>query len=93
MSSEEIKQLMEEFQINNYIETSAKTGFNTKQLFINISNTLMKDYHKYQNTRPVSHSLYSKQSSVKLIKNEKLLNKSDYDSENEINPSRSTCSC
>ncbi len=93
MSQEEVDSVVAEFKIVSYTETSAKTGFNTKQLFINITKELLADHDKYLVNKPLSNSLYSRQSSmVKIVNNN--LNSNDKEKVGDnINPSKSTCFC
>ena len=39
----------EDFDLDFFLETSAKTGFNTEELFVEASKILYDDYMKYQN--------------------------------------------
>jgi hypothetical protein len=38
----------EDYNIDNFMETSAKTGFNAKNLFINAAKLLYGDFCKYK---------------------------------------------
>ena len=49
ISKEEGQALADKNKMDKFVETSAKTGFNTQELFINISFLLYKDYLKYKN--------------------------------------------
>jgi hypothetical protein len=53
--------MISEYGIVNYIETSSKTGYNSKQLFVNVANTLYKDFINHVDKS--SRSIYSKNSS------------------------------
>lgn len=75
------------------METSAKTGFNTKQLFLNVSWQLLQDQILNEGVKN-SGSLYSKQSSVvRIIHNENIQGKAKDQTGEPINPSKSTCFC
>ena len=38
----------EEFDLDYFIETSAKTGFNTQELFIKAAKVLFEDFNEYK---------------------------------------------
>ena len=61
VSKEEVDDVINQYNIVNYIETSSKTGYNSKQLFVNVANTLYKDFVSHVND--TSRSIYSKNSS------------------------------
>ena len=46
VTSEEAKKLKDEFMMNLYMETSAKTGFNAKEIFIQAAKVLYKEHNK-----------------------------------------------
>jgi len=48
ITSEEAKKLKDEFMMNLYMETSAKTGFNAKEIFIEAAKVLYKEHNKYK---------------------------------------------
>ena len=48
VSIEEAKQSKENYDIDYYLETSAKSGFNVKELFIKAAKIIYKDYMIYQ---------------------------------------------
>jgi hypothetical protein len=70
VSKEDINKLIEEYELLSYIETSSKTGFNSKQLFIDVAKTLFKDYSVYRDNP--SNSNYSKGSSNLQMNTNKL---------------------
>ena len=41
-------QYKNDFELDLFMETSAKTGFNTQKLFIEAAKLLYKDYSKYK---------------------------------------------
>ena len=45
---EEAKKFKEDYMLNLYMETSAKTGFNAKEIFIEAAKVLYKEYNKYK---------------------------------------------
>ncbi len=48
ISQEEAKKFKDDFMLNLYMETSAKTGFNAKEIFIEAARVLFKEYNKYK---------------------------------------------
>ena len=48
VSTEEAQQLKENYQLDFYMETSAKSGFNVNELFIEAAKILYEDYNYYQ---------------------------------------------
>ena len=48
VSTEEAKKFQTDFELNLYMETSAKTGFNAKEIFIEAARVLYKEYNKYK---------------------------------------------
>ena len=48
VSPEEAKKFKEDYMLNLYMETSAKTGFNAKEIFIEAAKVLYKEYNKYK---------------------------------------------
>ena len=48
VTPEEAKKFKEDFMLNLYMETSAKTGFNAKEIFIEAARVLFKEYNKYK---------------------------------------------
>ena len=44
ISTEEGRKLKRDFDFDLFMETSAKSGFNAKEMFINIASILYKDY-------------------------------------------------
>ena len=48
VSAEEAKKFKEDYMLNLYMETSAKTGFNAKEIFIEAAKVLYKEYNKYK---------------------------------------------
>ena len=70
--------MQEEFDVKNYIETSSKTGYNSKQLFIDVAKLLYNDFLSYKNQPSVS--TYSKASSNINFNNNRL----DIKSNNEL---------
>ena len=48
VTSEEANKFKNDFEINLYMETSAKTGFNAKEIFIEAARVLYKVYIQYK---------------------------------------------
>ena len=49
VSKEEAEKYAKDFHFNQFFETSAKTGFNTQEVFIRAGIMLYEDYNKYKN--------------------------------------------
>ena len=52
ISKEEGENLQKTNNLDLFMETSAKTGFNTKELFIEVGKMLYKNYKNYQKIKP-----------------------------------------
>ena len=48
ITTEEAKKLRTDYEFNLYMETSAKTGFNAKEIFIEAAKVLYKEYNEYK---------------------------------------------
>ena len=48
ITTEEAKKLQTDYEFNLYMETSAKTGFNAKEIFIEAAKVLYKEYNEYK---------------------------------------------
>ena len=48
INAEQGKQLQKDYDLDLFMETSAKTGFNTTQLFVEAAKLLYKDHSKYK---------------------------------------------
>ena len=48
VTPEEAKKFKEDFMLNLYMETSAKTGFNAREIFVEAARVLFKEYNKYK---------------------------------------------
>ena len=48
MPSEKAEKFKEEYELNLYMETSAKTGLNAREIFIKAAKTLINDYNKFK---------------------------------------------
>lgn len=59
--------LLKDYELKHYIETSSKTGFNSKQLFIDIAKELYSDYNNYRTNS--LNTVTSKNSSALHINN------------------------
>ena len=48
VSTEEAKKFKDDFMLNLYMETSAKTGFNAKEIFVEAAKVLYNEYNQYK---------------------------------------------
>ena len=48
VTTDEAKKFQTDFELNLYMETSAKTGFNAKEIFIEAARVLYKEYNQYK---------------------------------------------
>ena len=48
VTQEEARKFKDDYMLNLYMETSAKTWFNAKEIFIEAAKTLCKEYNKYK---------------------------------------------
>ena len=48
ITQEEGKKLAEDYEVNLFMETSAKTGFNAQELFVKAAELLNKEFEQYQ---------------------------------------------
>ena len=48
VTQEEARKFKDDYMLNLYMETSAKTVFNAKEIFIEAAKTLCKEYNKYK---------------------------------------------
>ena len=48
VSEEEAKKFKSDFMLNLYMETSAKTGFNAREIFVEAARVLYKEYNQYK---------------------------------------------
>ena len=48
ITEEEGKKLAEDYEVNLFMETSAKTGFNAQELFVKAAELLNKEFEQYQ---------------------------------------------
>ena len=87
---------MKEYDITYYIETSAKTGFNSTKLFLDIVKIMYDNFLAYKEKG--SKSIYSKNSSSIHIYSKKqerfnTLNNGSDNGKFEVNQSKSSCCC
>ena len=80
ITTEQGNKCRNDFNFDLYMETSAKSGFNSQELFINAANILYRENEKINNYRKSSNN-----SEKKIINNIKLRKKkkSDNDSKDE----------
>ena len=48
VTTEEAKKFQTDYELNLYMETSAKTGVNAKEIFIEAARVLYKEYNQYK---------------------------------------------
>ena len=48
VKTEQAERFKQEYELNAYMETSAKTGVNAREIFIEAAKTLFKDYNQYK---------------------------------------------
>ena len=48
VTEEEAKKFKEDYMLNLYMETSAKTGLNAREIFIEAARVLNKEYNRYK---------------------------------------------
>ena len=48
MTKEQGQQLQKDFELDFFMETSAKLGLNTTELFVKVAKVLYEDYSKYK---------------------------------------------
>ena len=48
VSEEEANKFKSDFMLNLYMETSAKTGFNAREIFVEAARVLYKEYNQYK---------------------------------------------
>ena len=60
VTSEEAKKFKDDYMLNLYMETSAKTGFNAKEIFIEAARVLYKEYNQYKKVDEEKKITYSK---------------------------------
>ena len=66
---EQAKKYKEEYDLDYFIETSAKTGMNAQEIFIQAAKTLYNDYSLYENEKKHKDNNNSNnKSNTKLVK-------------------------
>ena len=48
VTPEEARKFKDDYMLNLYMETSAKTGFNAREIFIEAARVLFKEYNQYK---------------------------------------------
>ena len=74
VSKEQALQVQKDFDLDLFMETSAKTGFNAQNLFIEASKILYGEFLKYKNNtiKKVGKKLDKKEAGKKIIQKTKL---------------------
>ena len=66
---EQAEKYKEEYDLDYFIETSAKTGMNAQEIFIEAAKTLYNDYSLYKNEKkPKENNNTNTTSNSKLVK-------------------------
>ena len=60
VTEEEAMKFKDDYMLNLYMETSAKTGFNAREIFIEAARVLFKEYNQYKKV--------DEEKKIKLIK-------------------------
>jgi Ras-related protein Rab-1A len=91
ITTEQGKKYKNDFQFDLFMETSAKSGFNSKELFINGANILLREHEKMYEKNPKSHeekilnNIQKKKFALK--KNKKIIDDDEEEEEEEDNDS------
>ena len=48
VTQEEARKFKDDYMLNLYMETSAKTGFNAREIFVEAARILFKEYNQYK---------------------------------------------
>ena len=48
VTEEEARKFKDDYLLNLYMETSAKTGFNAREIFVEAARVLLKEYNQYK---------------------------------------------
>jgi GTPase SAR1 family protein len=91
------KEVAEQYKNDNnldlYIETSAKNGYNAKNVFIEAAKILYKDYLKYKDRASRQSSICSTSSVQQYNPNIRLPGPSTIDITNEDKKNKKGCAC
>ena len=69
INKEQAEKYKEEYDLDFFIETSAKTGMNAQEIFIEAAKALYKDYSLYKNEKkPKENNNTNTASNTKLVK-------------------------
>lgn len=86
ITREEGEKYCSDYQLNYFCETSAKTGLNAKNVFIQAAKVLFEDFQKYKDSRSGSLSESSTSYRASLINLENA-------NKNAVNPNNKKCNC
>jgi small GTP-binding protein len=71
ISKEMANKIKEEYELDYFMETSAKTGFNTQELFIKAARVLIDDYNDYKREKKHREKVMNKEKEILTEKKEK----------------------
>ena len=95
ITTEQGKKYKNDFQFDLFMETSAKSGFNSKELFINGANILLREHEKMYEKNPKSHEekiLNNIQKKKFALKKKKKIIDDDEEEEEEEDNDSGCCS-
>ena len=95
ITTEQGKKYKNDFQFDLFMETSAKSGFNSKELFINGANILLREHEKMYEKNPNSHEekiLNNIQKKKFALKKKKKIIDDDEEEEEEEDNDSGCCS-
>ena len=84
------QELAKEHNIDLFMETSAKTGFNAQKVFVKAAQMLLEDYQKYSDIDGRDSYMSKDKSSITLSANE---NEGETGNETEEKPRKKKCQC
>ena len=67
---ETAQKFKDNYDIDLFMETSAKTGFNTQELFVEAAKILYKDYHNFRPNKKKKEEKHLKKRLMKIKKRE-----------------------
>jgi small GTP-binding protein len=89
VSTEQGNQCKNDFKFDHFMETSAKSGFNSRELFMNGANILYKEYENLNNLE--SNKKKNEEKILNNIKKKKFALKRDDDDDDDSEDNESNC--